>query len=122
MDSNEVLTKLRLLVQGGNVNPIRSTQNSARDYAFFALSGKHKKMTPPDWNHFLVYLEACLRNGTTLQTAGIPLSDGTFVEMDKAKIGAAITQHVLESADAEGRVLKFTKKGWDCFADAVRER
>jgi hypothetical protein len=118
MNSTEARERLRVLVEGGNVNPIRNAQNRSRDFNFCAASGKHNAMTEMDWRHLRIYVEAALRSGSSLECHGIPLRDGTFLEMDRAKIGAAITDSVLESSD--GNVLSFTEAGWLRFMQTFR--
>ena len=51
-------------------------------------------------------------NGSPFDAAGIPLADGRFLVLDKAKIGAAITGRIIESANPEDTILKLSEKGW----------
>jgi len=69
-------------------------------------------MTDLDWAHLRIYAEAVLRTGSAFDAAGIRLTDGKFLELDKAKVGAAITEKLIESANREGTVLRFTEVGW----------
>ena len=119
MDSAEALHRLRDLIRGGNVNPIRERQDRSRTFAFFAGSGKHNAMTDLDWAHLRIYAEALLRTGSAFDAAGIRLSDGKFLELDKAKVGAAITDEVVEAANSEGTLLRFTADGWAALSERL---
>jgi hypothetical protein len=122
MDSTEALTRLRDLVRGGNVNPIRERQNRSRDFAFFAASGKHNHMTDSDWAHLCLYVEAVVRTGSAFDAAGIRLSDGKFLELDRAKIGAAITDGFIQPSDPDGAVLRLNRDGWRLLIRRLDQR
>ncbi len=115
MDSIEARDRLRSFVVGGNVKPIRDMPDPDRTVAFFAGSKKHKDMTDLDWNFLKVYVEAVMRNGVPFDSTGIHLRDGKFLELDKAKIGAAITAGILDGASPSATVLCFTSSGWEQF-------
>ena len=120
MDSSEALHRLRDLIGGGNVNPIRERQDRTRTFAFFAASGKHNAMTELDWAHLGIYAETLLRTGSPFDASGIRLTDGKFLELDKAKVGAAITDDLIESANGDGTVLRFTGIGWRSLTARLR--
>src|SRR5206468_10134214 len=103
----------------GRVNPTKPSQNPARNIAFFRDSTKSGTMERAEWEHLKVYVEAVLRNGTPFDTCGIRLSDDQFLWPDKARVGTAINDGVLEAVTGSDRILRFTSNGFMRYSREV---
>lgn len=116
MRSDHVLEKLRRLTVGENVNPIRGQSDPKRTISFFRSSrSKLKKMTDRDWSIFFVFIEAAVKSGSRLAATNICLSDGRFLELDKAVMGVALRDKMVSSSPFGDDTFMLTEQGWREF-------
>jgi hypothetical protein len=120
MDSIEARSRLQDLSAGGNVQPIRASQDGTRTLPFFLARPKTATMKSREWQHLHIYVEAVMRNGGEFNTCGIRLRDGSYLEPDKARLATALHDGVLEAVEGSDRILRFTEGGFQRYVQSLR--